>query len=201
MGLKEGIRYSCYLRVPTKCPSLEEEFDFNIFFSGKVLNIEGNQITLGEFNPVIMGNLISKYPEFSIFVPRSRELFECSYIKTSDEQIICTVKNKITEKRKSFRVLICDSKFFINEKGDIDVLDISYTGISFIPKTRLSINDTVRLKDENRFIDINVLEINEKNGKQIVRGKIVNSNFNLSRFISEKYITFSKKLIKEECNI
>jgi len=200
MSLKEGVRYSCHMKVPFECKSIHDKSDFYIFFSCKVLKLNDDTILTDMYNPVIIRDLLKKYPEFYIFVPEKRELVGCQYIETSKNGVILKTKDRIPEKRKSFRILLCDSDFYINEPGDIDVLDISYTGVRFVYRGRSESSENfVRLINAERTIDVEILGRNTINGETIIRGRIVSSNFNISRFISERYIQICKEIIKREC--
>ncbi len=200
MSLKEGVRYSCHMKVPFECKSIHDKSDFYIFFSCKVLKLNDDTVITDMYNPVIIRDLLRKYPEFYIFVPEKRELVECQYIETSKNGIVVRTKDRIPEKRKSFRILLCDSDFYINEPGDIDVLDISYTGVRFVYRgSSKDLGNPVRLINDERTIDVEVLGRDTINGESIIRGKIVSSNFNISRFISERYIQTCKEIIKREC--
>ena len=195
--IQTGTRYSCNIDIPVECENSKR--DFKVFFSCIVKDFDDTQniVYLTGFNPIELEELVKKYKTFSIFLHENSKSIVCSYSHSNGNMLVAKQTAEFIEKRRSFRIPVCENEFKINGKEAI-IINISASGLSFICDREPP--QIVHLEgNNNKTIKVKIIETRKEDGKYIARGKILITNFNLYRFISEKYLQICKEILKREC--
>ncbi|NPA52959.1 MAG: hypothetical protein GXO22_08695 [Aquificae bacterium] len=193
--LKSGKRYSGYINLPNNC-HIDRDIYFQMFFSA-IITQQDQTITLHTFNPLKTGKIIQKCGEFNLFFPEEIVTYRFKVISYIQDTIKGTFVNSFKEKRRAFRLPICDQGFSINGKNII-LINISVSGVLFISTQSLTNTITIKHSD-GKTIKAKIIEKTQKNKEFIYRAKITDSNFNISQFLSEKYLQMCKKILTENC--
>ncbi len=194
MNVKLNRRYSGYLEVPFDCIPTENT-QFRIYFSTVITQIDqDNQtISIDMFNPLKLSQVIKQCKNFYLFIPED-SVTNCYEIINSKHKIHGKLISSFKEKRRAFRLPICNSDFTINGEK-ITLINISISGVLFIFSKPLE--DFVLITHpDGKKLKIKIIDKTQKNEKFTYRAKILDANFNISQFLSEKYLHICKKLLK-----
>ncbi len=191
--MKENKRYSGYLKLDLQCKE-SKNIEFKLFFSAVITDIDNNTITIDMLNPLEIEKLLKKEKNFYLFIPEEKIVNQFNIIRLQNK--ICgELTNSFEEKRRVFRLPVCDTDFYIDNKK-ASLINMSVSGISFEFENPLDNIITLKSSD-GKAIKTKIIDIKEKNNLYIHRGKILEANFNISQFLSEEYLSICKRLLKD----
>ncbi|RUM42881.1 MAG: hypothetical protein DSY35_04565 [Desulfurobacterium sp.] len=196
----EGL---CYCR--TSCNNnLLPRVDIPLFFSFRVLKVEGDTVYADRFSPPTIVELLLEREAFLTknVLEGEKVILVRSFIekKLDDSTVLLRLGEEVCENRRLFdRYVFCPEKLgefeLSSEKtlfGKAYIVNVSLTGVEFVsPSADASAilpGTILNASQGNRRLRVKALRLKTEPGKVFIAGEILKTTFNLMDFIIDNYV-------------